>query len=118
MSHFYVFMRSAESYCDIAAHIVGAGLVPAADAAAGMPQDQVFQLLSAAVYSANEDPQRQHSLQQLSRITPRLQEPPGPGNDVAVFSNRCTMTQPVQYIMCGIYNPTCFTATYLCLADT
>ena len=102
----------------MAVPVINAGLVPAANAAARMPQDQVFQLLSAAVYSADEDPQRQHSLQQLSRITPRLQEPPGPGNDVAGFSNRCIMTQPVQYIMCGIYNPTCFTATYLCLAHT
>lgn len=80
-----------------------AGLLPpAADAAGGMPQDQVFQLLSAAVYSTAEDPQRRHSLRRLSKITPRLQEPPGPGNDVALFSNRCIMTQPVQYITCGV----------------
>ena len=48
-------------------------------------------MLSTAVYSSAEDPQRQHSLQQLRRITPRLQEPPGPSNDVAVFSSRCIM---------------------------
>lgn len=82
--------------------IASAGLMPPATAAAGMPQDQVFQLLSAAVYSTTEDPTRQHSLQQLSKITPRLQEPPGPGNDVAVFSNRCIMIQLVHYIMSGI----------------
>ena len=88
-----VLMLSPESHNDLAVHIAGAGSM----SAAGMPQDQVFQLLSAAVYSAAEDPQRQHSFQQLCHLTSRLQEPPGPTNDVAVFSNRCVMIQPVRY---------------------
>ncbi|KAL3138478.1 hypothetical protein ABBQ32_006268 [Trebouxia sp. C0010 RCD-2024] len=71
-----------------AAQLQGAGRRVAADAAPRVPQDQVFQLLSTAVYMADEDPQRQHSLQQLRRMAPRLQEPPGPLNDVAIFSNR------------------------------
>lgn len=95
VSHF-VLLASTSMYHYMAVDCAGAGLVPAADAAARIPQDQVFQLLSTAVYSAVEDPQRRNSLQQLRRITPRLQEPPGPSNDVAVFSNRCIMDQPVQ----------------------
>lgn len=85
----------------------------AADAAPQMLRDQVFQLLSTAVYSAAEDPQRQHSLQQLSGITTRLQEPPGPSNDVAVFSNRCIKASlaktPTAY---GEDNTTCTIATH------
>ncbi|KAL3155320.1 hypothetical protein ABBQ38_010884 [Trebouxia sp. C0009 RCD-2024] len=80
-----------------AAQPEGAGRRRAADAAPGVPQDQVFQLLSTAVYTAAEDPQRQHSLQQLRRMAPRLQEPPGPLNDVAVFSNRIIDTLPKQW---------------------
>ena len=63
-------------------------LLPAGKTVSHMSQEQVFQLLSTAVYSAAGDPQRQHSLQQLSSMTSRLQEPPGLANDVAVISNR------------------------------
>lgn len=92
----------------MALHTAGAGRRVAADAAPRVPQDQVFQLLSTAVYMADEDPQRQHSLQQLRRMAPRLQEPPGPLNDVAIFSNRC--------ITAHIYNSTymAWTAPTLC----
>ena len=63
--------------------------LPLADKAAHVPQDQVFQLLASAVYSPAGDAERANSLQQLSSMTSRLQEPPGLANDVAVFSNRC-----------------------------
>ena len=51
-------------------------------------QDQVFQLLTTAVYNGPEDPERRSSLEQLSSMVSRLQEPPGPANDVAIFSTR------------------------------
>lgn len=56
--------------------------------AKAIPQDAVLQLLHTAVYSAAEDPQRQSSIQQLARMVPRLQQPPGSANDIATFSTR------------------------------
>lgn len=56
--------------------------------AKAIPQDEILQLLHTAVYSAAEDQQRQSSIQQLARMVPRLQQPPGPANDIATFSTR------------------------------
>lgn len=53
-----------------------------------VPQDEVFQLMQAAVYNPAQDLARQRSIQQLARMVPRLQEPPGAANVIAVFSAR------------------------------
>ena len=53
-----------------------------------VPQDEIFQLLQTAVYTPAQDLARQRSIQQLARMVPRLQEPPGAANVIAVFSAR------------------------------
>ena len=53
-----------------------------------VPQDEVFQLLQTAVYTPAQDLARQRSIQQLARMVPHLQEPPGAANLIAVFSAR------------------------------
>ena len=53
-----------------------------------VPQDEVFQLLQTVVYTPAQDLARQRSIQQLARMVPHLQEPPGAANLIAVFSAR------------------------------
>ncbi|KAA6422712.1 MAG: hypothetical protein FRX49_07247 [Trebouxia sp. A1-2] len=62
-----------------------------------VPQDEVFQLMQAAVYNPAQDLARQRSIQQLARMVPRLQEPPGAANVIAVFSARVIDVLPKQW---------------------
>ena len=52
-----------------------------------MSQEQIWHLLTVAVYTADGDPQRQAALQQLSSIRASLLQPHGPANSCASFSS-------------------------------
>ncbi len=62
-----------------------------------VPQDEVFQLLQTVVYTPAQDLARQRSIQQLARMVPRLQEPPGAANVIAIFSSRYFPYQCLSY---------------------
>ena len=51
-------------------------------------QEQIWHLLTVAVYTADGDPQREQALQQLSSVRASLLQPLGSANSVAIFSTR------------------------------
>ncbi|DBB00160.1 hypothetical protein WJX77_011844 [Trebouxia sp. C0004] len=78
-------------------HLTGSSQAKPSGTPQAVPQDEVFQLLQTAVYTPAQDPARQPSIQQLARMVPRLQEPPGAANIIAVFSARVIDVLPKQW---------------------
>ena len=71
-----------------------------APASSGVTPDKIWHLLTTAVYTSNEDPQRQQAVHQLSGIRESLLDPPGVTNPVAIFSTRQGSSHMARYADC------------------
>ncbi|KAL0051061.1 hypothetical protein WJX82_001259 [Trebouxia sp. C0006] len=78
-------------------HLTGSSQAKPPGTPQAVPQDEVFQLLQTVVYTPAQDLARQRSIQQLARMVPRLQEPPGAANVIAIFSSRVIDVLPKQW---------------------